>query len=451
MNPLGHLAGSVKTRAGEPVPGQVVEIWIHQNPWLEASPVAFREGPIRTKADGKFQTPDNLMSGTAYRAVVRAPGMEPAFSDWITIGAAPQTLPPIELRPLRSLRGRVVDRKGMPIVGIVVFQSGDGPEATRALTDSAGRFTLGGYCPGPVFVFARGEGFRFTGRLVKPAEADSDITLEVTRVTERPAREMRMLPDPIPFEESRALARRLLEPYWKGFDSRSNDDKVSALRSFARVDPIGVLGKLDAVKYPFPTVKGIIHNQLMRILVQIDPAEAETVAESVDVPFARARALLLVVDALPDKAREHKLVLVERALLQAKNVAVPGQRVGISGVVASRLYDLGRRKDAEDLFAEALRLSDQININKVLFRSRIAGRLACVNLPAALKIVEEVRASEPELVNEVLHEIALRLAAANPAEAERVLLRIPAEAIGNRFNPDVIWKMASVDPAAPGG
>ena len=65
-----------------------------------------------------------------------------------------------------------------------------------------------------MFVFARGEGFRFHGQLIR--EGEHEVTVELTRGTERPAREMRMLPEPIPPEESRAMVRRLVEPRVEG-------------------------------------------------------------------------------------------------------------------------------------------------------------------------------------------------------------------------------------------
>ena len=113
-----------------------------------------------------------------------APGMDLILSDWITIGEQPRVLLPIIQRPLRTLSGRVVDRQGKPLVGIEVFQSGDGPERTATKTDTDGRFALGGFRQGPVFLFAHGEGFRFCGRLVKPG--DHDITVEMTRTNEQP-------------------------------------------------------------------------------------------------------------------------------------------------------------------------------------------------------------------------------------------------------------------------
>ena len=255
LKPTSRLSGRVRTRAGTPVAGQKVEVWFKGGTWLEPNPVGFPNGPPCTAADGSFQTPDTLLVGSSYRVVAFAPRMEPILSDWITIGEKPRVLLPMLQRPLRSISGRVVDRQGEPVEGIEVFQSGDGPERTSTRTDAGGRFTLDGFCQGPVCLFARGEGFRFFGRLVKPG--DHDVTVELTRTTERPARAMRMLADPIPFEESRALARRLLEPYWKAFDEKNNDAaKYPDLRTLVMVDPIGVLAEAGRDRVYRPADEG---------------------------------------------------------------------------------------------------------------------------------------------------------------------------------------------------
>ena len=172
----------------------------------------FQAGPLRSAADGSFQTPDYLMIGLLYRVAVRAEGKEPILSDWITIGDQPHTLPVMRAAPFRTIRGRVIDRQGKPVANVEVFQSGDGPERTATHTDADGRFSLGGFRQGPVFVFAHGDGWRFQGRVGQTD--DQSVTVELTRVSERPAREMKMLSEPIPPDESRALARRLVEPLW---------------------------------------------------------------------------------------------------------------------------------------------------------------------------------------------------------------------------------------------
>ena len=173
LKPTSRLTGRVRNRAGQPVANQAVEVWSQGGlRRSQPNPVEFKNGPLRTAADGSFQTPDNLLVGSSYRVVVRAPGMEPILSDWITIGDKPRVLLPMIQRPLRTISGRVVDRQGKPVAGVEVFQSGDGPERTSTRTDADGRFTLGGFRQGPVFLFARGEGFRFFGRMIKPGEGE---------------------------------------------------------------------------------------------------------------------------------------------------------------------------------------------------------------------------------------------------------------------------------------
>ena len=218
LKPTSHLAGRVRNRAGKPVGGQKVEVWFKGGRWLPPDPVGFKNGPLLTEADGSFRTPDNLLVGSQYRVVVRAPGVESILSKWITISEKPQLLLPMLQRPLRTISGRVVDRQGKPLANVEIFQSGDGPERAATRSDADGQFVLGGFHEGTVFLFARCEGFRFLGHLVKPGEAD--VTVELTRITERPAAEMRMLPQSLPLEESRALALRLIEPCWNAAVAR---------------------------------------------------------------------------------------------------------------------------------------------------------------------------------------------------------------------------------------
>ena len=239
LGKTSRLSGRIVSKAVQstvPVAGEEVEVWSQGGSRLPPGRVGFRGGPIRTGADGRFQTPDNLLVGSSYRIVVRAPGHEPIVSEWITIGEQPRTLLPMLFRPLRTITGRVADRRGKPVAGAEVFQSGDGPERTAATSAPDGSFSLGGFRPGPVCLFVRGDGFRFFGRLVK--EDESHVAIELTRTGERPAREMRMLPDPIPLEESRDLARRLIEPVWKAaVEQRDRARQRVALRALGAVDP----------------------------------------------------------------------------------------------------------------------------------------------------------------------------------------------------------------------
>ncbi len=80
LRPVNNLAGRVRDGTGKPVEGQTVEVWSKGGSFLPPDPVGFKNGPLRTAADGSFRTSDSLLVGSQYRVVVRAPGFEPILS-----------------------------------------------------------------------------------------------------------------------------------------------------------------------------------------------------------------------------------------------------------------------------------------------------------------------------------------------------------------------------------
>ena len=100
---------------GKPVAGALVEARF-------GNQVGFKDGPVRSGADGAFQTPDCLMIGSSYRAVVREPGKEPITSDWVEITERPVTLAPLGRRALSVVTGRAIDRQGKPIADVEIFE-----------------------------------------------------------------------------------------------------------------------------------------------------------------------------------------------------------------------------------------------------------------------------------------------------------------------------------------
>jgi Carboxypeptidase regulatory-like domain len=442
----GRLAGRIVSPGGQGVADQAIEIWARgDGNRVVPSLVGFKNGPMRTGADGAFQTPDNLMVGSTYRVAVRERGKEPVISDWITISNKPAiaTLAPIELRPLRTLTGRVVGRQGNPIANVEVFQSGDGPERTAVKTDAEGRFALGGFPQGPVFLFARAEGYRFHGQLIKTIV--SDITVELTRTGEPPARPMKKLPDPIPLEESRALAHRLLDPWWQAAVAKGDEgSKYFVIRFLIPADPIGALEKVGAVKFPTEKSQSVIQGLIARALARRDFEEAETVAESIVDAGAHAGTLARMADLVPNTERQRKLALLERATIQAKATTDPSDRVYQLGQVASRLYELGEVDKAKALCAEGLRRAKESNDQSFRRRSFLA-LLARLDLPAALDLARP-HAQERPYGSLMIGSIAFGLAWDNPAEAQRFLSQYPPEHARDWLTPTVTWKIATLDP-----
>jgi hypothetical protein len=444
LKKTSRIAGRVVDPDARAVANHLVEVWSSgDGAWLSPNTVELTNGPLRTAADGSFQTPVNLMVGSTYRVAVREEGKEPILSDWMRTTEQDRTLPLMVLRSLRNVNGRVVDRQGKPVANIEVFQSGDGPERTTTRTDADGRFSLGGFRQGPVFLFARGEGFRFQGQLVKPTERT--VTVELTRTIERPAREMKMLPDPIPLEEPRALARRLVEPLWETAAQEGEDSiKYTVLSSLASVDPARVLERLQSVKFKDEGWKNRIQRELVLALAGIDFEEATAVAESFADPATKSWALVQLADRFPADQRARKLALLDRALLQARIATDQADRLLQMGEVAERWWELGKVDTARALFAEGLQLANQFTDKTDFKRGRFACRLARVNLPAALAIVKDFEGDR--IHGRIRYGIALRLVERAPAEAERLW----KEAKGTRLvpmDPTLCWKMAAVDPA----
>ncbi len=415
LKKTSRLTGRIVDGAGQPVAGQVVEIWSRGGGgWLGPNPVELRGGPLRTSADGRFQTPDNLLVGSTYRVVVRAAGKEPIISDWIAIDEAPRALLPMRLRPLRSVGGRVVDRQGKPVANVEVFQSGDGPEQTSTQSGADGRFILDGFRQGPVFVFARGEGFRFHGQLIR--EGEQEVTVELTRGTERPAREMRMLPEPIPPEESRAMVRRLVEPVWKVVVEKGNDrTKFETLRALVNADPTGVLDEAGIGEVLEQGVGGPDPDRGRPVLADTDPEEATSIAEAIADPAGRAGALIEVVDALPATQRPRKIALLDRVALHARSAPEPVERLWWIGEAAEQLHELGEVEKARPLFAEGLRLANQMTNKKEYHRAYFAAQLAPIDPAAALAIAKEFKGASVGGSFRVV--LGLQMMEQDPAEA----------------------------------
>ena len=206
-------------------------------------------GPLRTAADGSFRTPDNLLVGSAYRVVVRGAGQgaDPLRLD--DDRRTPRALLPMRLRALRSVGGRVVDRQGKPVASVEVFQAGDGPEQTSTRSVSDGRFALGGFRQGPVFLFARGDGFRFHGQLIREGEgevvgrADADRRAAGAGDADAP----RADPAGGVAGDGAAAGRAGLEGCRER--GKRSEPRSDTSRALAIADPAGTLEKLESARF----------------------------------------------------------------------------------------------------------------------------------------------------------------------------------------------------------
>ncbi len=223
-----RLAGSVFNDSGQPAANVPVEVWVENlyypvlnpdgNPRPAGAPslIHFDSGPIRTGADGSFQTPPQLMTGWTYRIVIRPENVPPVNSESLMTRTELMTFPPLRLHQRRTLIGLVHDRQGQPVAGARVFL----PSVEAATTtDAQGRFVLEGILPDRTYLLVRAEGFRFQGWPAVPTRQPQERKLTLVRTSEPPDRMMAPLPVPISPEEARACpgacSTHSYKPLWR--------------------------------------------------------------------------------------------------------------------------------------------------------------------------------------------------------------------------------------------
>jgi hypothetical protein len=102
-----------------------------------------------------------------------------------------------------------------------------------------------------------------------------------------------MLLELVPVEESRAMARRLIEPLWKVVVEKGDDaTKFRTLEALVAADPAGTLEKIESAKFVVKWREARIQAAIAGALAASDPEEAAAVAEAIADPGPRAGALI---------------------------------------------------------------------------------------------------------------------------------------------------------------
>jgi hypothetical protein len=258
---------------------------------------------------------------------------------------------------------------------------------------------------------------------------------------------MRMLPELISTDESRAMARRLIEPVWKVVvDLGDATTRYRTLEAMASADPAGVLDRLQSAKFVQPEAESRLRRLAAVALAPIDPEEAAAVAEAIPDPDPRATALMAVIDALPNSQRPRRLALLDRAALDARATNDPVRRLRLLGYTAERLYDLGETARARALFAEGLKVANELPDKTEVQRGHFAGQLVLVDRPAAMAIARGFEPLPPRQRGALMH-LADRLMDTDPAEAERIFKKMMQSSFVVGTIERMCCRMASVDPA----
>ena len=163
---------------------------------------------------------------------------------------------------------------------------------------------------------------------------------------------MKPLADPIPPEESRALAERLLAPYLQDAgENASHELTLKVIAAISTFDLERALGLLQQGQFrDEDSLYQIVRRSLASKLAATNPARAEAMVESIRDPLSKVGALNEVARALPASERARKQAVLERATALLKDHAhqatLPSQLQLISEI-AEQWLDLGERDQAQ--------------------------------------------------------------------------------------------------------
>jgi hypothetical protein len=388
-----------------------------------------------------------LLNGSTYRVTVRLHGFVPFVSDWVTLDGERATIGPIHLQPLQKLSGQLRDRQGRPVVSARVFFPADGPGAT---TDAEGRFALSGINPGRNVLLAEKAGFRLQGWLVNPSLQAEAGSMTLVRASEAPGQDIKPVADPIPPEESRRLAGRLLEPYLDDEEEKGDDrTKLAAISALSAFDLGRALDLVQNGKFRDEDIQDLRGILAAKLAVR-EPARSVAMVEAIPDLLARATALSNVAKALPASERGRKQALLDRAttlLMDHVQLVDARRRLRLIAQIAEQWLDMGERDRARLLIQAGKTIFDPLISAGGPSQTIFPGQLARTEPGPVMEWLQKLRSSDARDAEIAL--VAAQLATDYPADAERVFnLRegVGEEQLSHADTLRLCRRLARVDP-----
>jgi protocatechuate 3,4-dioxygenase beta subunit len=438
-----RLRGMVVDQGGQPVGGASVTVQWHfdlqsrRQPGISTS--AWLE-KHQSDAMGRFET-TALWPGETYRVSVSAEGYGKVESTQVQAKAGQvHDLHNLVLQRTGGIvQGKIVDSKGLPIPGVLVFNNGDGPQPVQTRSDAAGRFRLEDLYQGGVFLCARKKGYRFTAK--RAVMDGNEVTIRLLR-TEEPITQPEARPKPPSFEEQRQVARKLLEKLWALPMQIKGTGLRTLLESMTRVDP--EVAQRWA-KEAGPRFENIVRTTLAEQVAETDADEALTLLAPVD-NISAYYALKGLIERCTKTNATKALRFAEEAVVRARTLDQP-RRTWSLAEIGSLVRQLGKEEAGRKLIGEAADMADKLGTRdyQALARGMVAQALAPYDLERAQALLkpltdpnDKIRFAtmvatatmkdDPSLPPRVRMQIAYRLGATDPAAAVRIVDSIQGDA-----------------------
>jgi hypothetical protein len=413
-------------------------------------------GTYRTDADGRFETLA-LWPGDQYRVHVTADGFGPAESGLVR-GEAGKThdIGAVALQRTGAVvAGRIVDAAGKPLAGVKVFNDGDASRPLATTTDAAGRFRLEGFFDGPVYVFARRDGYRFT-----PFRTTADgpaITITMPSADAPPPAEQPIARPPDHEAAERKLTRHLLERLWSLPRSVTGGFEGRVLEGMARVDLEQARRWLaDERRNAAPGAK-VNENWAPNRYVRIAEAERAADDDADDAlaqlgPLAPTHAvpvLLRLAERFRATDAPKALRFAEEAVPRARAIDIP-DRLWMLAEANDLLAHLGRPAEGRKLLFETADAADKVGGERMhgYARGRVAVSVAKYDPDRAKALIQPIAAEHER--SRWTANVAVRLAEHDTDGALALVKELQSDRsfIIPRTHMRIAARLAERDPAA---
>ena len=343
------------------------------------------------------------------------------------------TLQPAVVPERILLKGRVVGAAGDPVSGATLWTSGGqghGKGGASAVTGADGRFTIGTAHPEARLMFVARDGYRMTGAAVLPEAESSKIRLPhrnepaAPLVTTRPANEQRA-----------KVLKELLEPvYDRMLEAQIDEFAGRILEMLAPYD------RQYALDHALDLRDEFYRTSLLLTLGEIEQSLQE--ASQIRDPHSRTAAYLSAAAVVRDPAARRQIFA--DAVVAAGQVPDTAHRVVLLSKIADRMFEAGERDAALALVSETLAPAAELRtVNFDAYaRGRFAETLVEVDPEESLALVAGMW--YPAARRTHYGNIAYRLAASDPEQAERVLQLI-RDTSRDKYTQRVCYRMAAVD------
>lgn len=428
---------------GEPVAGFELELWrahdrVHPS---SAELVSFgAESTFTTDERGEITSPIGLDPEAVYALRWSSPEFAGQRSVWFTGDELARGVE-IAVTRLQSVRGRLIDTAGEPIVGATV-RTRDG--GSRTVTDERGEYVLESVNPGGEFlVVVAADGARYA-QWGTPGVPPVDWRIDSTGRSEAPPAPA----EPPDRERELEIADELLAASFAEAEASGDDSRVRfALAAWSRVDLAGALARLDATRFQSELSRDAARLDIVAWLSAVSPSEALALLQGAGSSGRRTEWRIKTAQLLGGSGEEEQLAL---ARAESRTISAPEQRIHALTTLVPSLLDAGELPAARELLAEVRELVAQLPTGARTGVSRVRYVMTLARLDPAEACREARAIEEPQVRSLAVCCLARTIAASQPAMAQELL---DAESNTRDLNspmlhaPSVVFEMSRVDLA----